>query len=280
MHAHRGSRRYQKQRIRQQARTIQSCDFFHLLSGPELLDLLEQQLPPHRERLFAPTETLSLFMRQVLSSDASCQAVVNRYAVERLANGLPPCSTSTGAYCKARQRLPLALMESLVRQTGILTAMRASTKWRWQGRAVKLMDGSTVTMPDTPENQARYPQQSTQKPGLGFSIARVSALLCLSTGQSWTQRDGAVLRQERQRTRAVCTPAGQLWLVWDHRRPQHDDGLDILLVLIAQQRVAGRPGRSEPRAVKRRPKSFPLLTEPRRRARARVRRHGHPKKPK
>lgn len=69
----------------------------------------------------------------------------------------------------------------------------------------------------------------------------------------------------------------QLWLAWNHRRPSSSDDLNIMLMLIAQQRVANRSGRVEPRAVKRRPKPFPLLTEPCHRARACVR-HAHPKK--
>ena len=44
------------------------------------------------------------------------------------------------------------------------------------------MDGSTVTMPDTPENQAAYPQPKTQKPGCGFPIARILVIFSLSAG--------------------------------------------------------------------------------------------------
>lgn len=61
-------------------------------------------------------------------------------------------------------------------------AASAHRSWLWRGRPIKLVDGSTITMADTPENQARYPQQSGQAPGLGFPIARVTALLCLGTG--------------------------------------------------------------------------------------------------
>lgn len=146
------------------------------------MDLVDQQLPPHRERLYSPTDTLSLYIAQALSPDASCQRVVNRHAVERVANGLAPCSTHTGAYCKARQRLPVAMVETLTQTTGQLIAAQAPAPWRWRGRRVKLVDGTTVTMPDTPANQERYPQQSNQKPGLGFPIARLVGLLCLATG--------------------------------------------------------------------------------------------------
>ena len=123
-----------------------------------------------------------MFMAQTLNADASCQATVDRHAVERIANGLTPCSTVTGAYCRARQRLPLAMMQPLLRDTGALLTKESAAAWQRQGRAVKRVDGTTVTMADTPENQARYWQPDTQQPGLGFPISRVVALLCLSTG--------------------------------------------------------------------------------------------------
>ena len=80
--------------------------FFNLLTSPELLDTVESLLPSHRERLFPPTETLSMFMSQALSADRSCQHIVNASAVQRSVAGLKVCSTDTGGYCKARQRLP------------------------------------------------------------------------------------------------------------------------------------------------------------------------------
>jgi len=174
--------RHQQRRISAHARSLHSYDFFNLLTGPDLLDLVDQQLPPHRERLYTPTDTLSLYMAQALSPDASCQQVVNRHAVERVANGLAPCSTHTGAYCKARQRLPLTMVRTLTHATGQQITAQTPAAWQWRGRPVKLVDGTTVTMPDTPANQARYPQQSNQKPGLGFPIARLVGLLCLATG--------------------------------------------------------------------------------------------------
>jgi hypothetical protein len=71
----------------------------------------------------------------------------------------------------------------------------------------------------------------------------------------------------------------QLWLAWSEQRALRDHGqLDQLFLLMAQQRVGNRPGRTEPRAVKRRPKAFPLLTQPRHQAREDVRRYGHPVK--
>lgn len=171
----------QRYRVRQHRRAIHAYEFFNALTGPELLDVVDSHLPSHRERLFPPTTTLSLFMAQTLNPDASCQATIDRHAVERMAQGLSACSTATGAYCKARQRLPADMVQALLRHTGKVLIDEAAP-WRWKGRPVKLVDGTTVTMPDTPANQARYPQPDSQKPGLGSPIARVLALTCLETG--------------------------------------------------------------------------------------------------
>lgn len=176
------SQTIQRSQLRKQVKTLDPYRFFNLLTGPELLDAVEEQLPDHRERLFPPTETLSLFLAQALSEDSSCQKVVNDAAIKRITGGLTVCSTRTGAYCKARQRLPVGMVTTLVKQTGRLVDKNIPDSWRWQGRPVRLIDGTTVTLPDTPANQSRYPQQNNQKPGVGFPICRIVGILCLSSG--------------------------------------------------------------------------------------------------
>jgi len=157
-------------------------DFFNVLTSPELLEKTEAYLPEHRERLYPPTVTLSMFMMQALNKDGSCQRAVNAWAARRVAEGLSANSIRTGAYCKARQRLPVEMAMALTRETGRLLSARAQAGWRWRGRAVKLVDGTGISMPDTPENQALYPQPSSQAPGVGFPLARMVAVICLSTG--------------------------------------------------------------------------------------------------
>src|SRR3954453_9454284 len=68
------------------------------------------------------------------------------------------------------------------RQSGQAVQRRAKAAWLFHGRAVKLIDGSTVTMPDTPENQAAYPQLDSQAPGVGFPIARLLVVFSLAVG--------------------------------------------------------------------------------------------------
>lgn len=172
----------QQRAVRQRVSSRDAYDFFNVLTSPELLDTVESLLPPHRERLFPPTETLSMFLAQALSADRSCQRAVNEAAMKRLASGIRPCSTHTGAYCRARQRLPAALVTALVRDTGRLMSARAARPWHWRGRPVRLVDGTTVTLPDTAANQRAYPQSRTQKPGLGFPLCRVLGVMCLGSG--------------------------------------------------------------------------------------------------
>jgi len=171
-----------RSRVRRQAKATKAVEFFNILTSPELIDTTEALLPEHRERLYPPTVTLSMFMRQTLEADASCQKAVNGWAAQRAADGLSACSVRTGAYCKARLRLPLEMVTALTRETGRLLSRKALPAWQWRGRAVKLVDGTGLSMPDTPENQAVYPQPNTQARGVGFPLARMVAVICLATG--------------------------------------------------------------------------------------------------
>ena len=157
-------------------------DFFNLLTGPELLEMTETHLPEHRERLYPPTVALSMFMKQSLAVDRSCQRAVDAWAAQRAAEGLSVQSIRTGAYCRARARLPLPMIIALTRASGRLLCARAQRGWRWRGRCVKLADGTGISMPDTPDNQARYPQPRSQAAGVGFPLAGLVGIVCLSTG--------------------------------------------------------------------------------------------------
>lgn len=168
--------------IGRNAKQIQAVDFFNLLTGPELLEVTESLLPEHRERLYPPTLALSMFMGQALSQDGSCQKAVDSWAAQRAAEGLSVHSVNTGAYCKARQRLPIEMVSTLSRYTAQQLSARAQAGWRWRGRNVKLVDGTGILMPDTTANQARYPQLSSQAVGVGSPLARLVGVICLSTG--------------------------------------------------------------------------------------------------
>ena len=171
-----------KQNIRDHAQNSDSFCFFNLLTSDDLLETVEHLLPEHRERDYPPTETLSMFLAQSMNEDRSCQKVVNDSAIKRLTDGLPLISTATGGYCRARKRLPTNMISELVRCTGKRVCDQLPQQWLWRGRRVCMVDGTTVTLPDTPENQAAYPQSGAQKEGLGFPICRIVGITCLASG--------------------------------------------------------------------------------------------------
>jgi hypothetical protein len=135
-----------------------------------------------KDRIYPPLVTLWVFLGQVISADHSCRAAVARLIVHRLSQGLEACSPRTGAYCQARERLPEKFFSAVTCLVGRALESKVDPKWLWKGRRVYMFDGSTVTMPDTPENQQAYPQVYNQKPGLGFPIARIGVIASLSCG--------------------------------------------------------------------------------------------------
>ena len=167
-------------------------------------------MPEHRERLFPPTETLSMFLAQALSADRSCQKAVDEAAVKRLVGGLPQCSTQPGAYCQARQRLPLDMVSELTRYTGAQITAQAPMAWHWRGRPVRLVDGTTVRLPDTKANQAVYPQPRSQQPGLGFPLCRLVGIVCLGSGAVLNAAIGPITAKAAM-NRRCCARCSTRW---------------------------------------------------------------------
>jgi hypothetical protein len=136
-----------------------------------------------RQRLFAPFVTLWLFVWQALSPDGSCREAVLRLCADRpIDKRGKAIVATTGSYCRARQRLPLDLIVTLIRRVADRLFQRLSKEHLWYGRRVKIVDGTTVSMPDTAANQVRFPQSRSQKAGLGFPMARLVAVFCWSSG--------------------------------------------------------------------------------------------------
>jgi Transposase DDE domain len=167
-------------RQQQQLAQEPQLPFAHLLDRDLVQQALRAEKVSFRDRLFSPLVTLWVFLSQVIDPDHSCRAAVARFWAWRAARKLPPCSTDTGAYCKARKRLPEGVLARLTRSSGRRTQDQAPTHWRWHGHKVKMVDGTTFSMPDTPANQQAFPQPRTQKPGLGFPIARLVVLFSLT----------------------------------------------------------------------------------------------------
>jgi hypothetical protein len=180
-HSQHGSFRRQATLLRRQFLQDGGLPFTDILTD-QLLSQALAAVGGWLDRVFSPLVTLWVFLGQVLSADHSCRAAVARLNAHRVARGQRPCSARTGAYCRARKRLPEAFISAAACSVGRGLDAKAEPEWRWKGRRVYLFDGTTVTMPDTPDNQAAYPQVYNQGPGVGFPIARLGAVFSLACG--------------------------------------------------------------------------------------------------
>src|SRR5215468_2440696 len=156
--------------------------FATVLTEANILDVLNDHGVKYRDRVFNPVTTIWGFLSQVLSDDHSCRDAVSRIIAHRAASGIRVCSPNTASYCNARRRIQTGVLRTLAKRTAQELQSSVAEGWRWNGRDVFIADGSHVSMPDTPENQAVYPQPPTQQPGLGFPLARLAVLLSLATG--------------------------------------------------------------------------------------------------
>jgi len=143
-----------------------------------------------RRRLFSKTNTFWAFFSQVLDADGGCQEVVRKIQALAASRSLPSPSASTSAYCQARAKLEISELESILSDTA-QTLHDQGRAERWKNRRVVVVDGTGLSMPDTAQNQAMWPQTRGQKPGCSFPQATVCACFCLHTGALLSHRVGS-----------------------------------------------------------------------------------------
>lgn len=133
--------------------------------------------------IYSTATVLWAFLRQVLCDGklAACQSAVASIIAHRQLLGLEVPTQDTGDYCRARAKLNEDALRELAGTVAQNCEAEAEESWLTKKRHVKLVDGLTFTMPDTPKNQSEYPQPKTQSPGIGFPIARCVAVISLAT---------------------------------------------------------------------------------------------------
>lgn len=158
--------------------------FCEILSSEMINESFQDIHYRDRYNFYPPHVTLWAFLSQVLDADHSLDASVARVIAFSLASGAEEVpSSNTAAYSKARSKLPEEAIATIVRESAKSMEKEVVPSWLWKGiYPVKLMDGSTLSMPDTPENQTAYPQPNSQKEGIGFPIARIVAIISGATG--------------------------------------------------------------------------------------------------
>jgi len=162
-----------------------SLPFSDVLSQEQIQSVCEKHNVSFENKdVYTPAVTLWGFLSQVIHKDEhrSCLAAVLRIGKLLITFSRTCCMDNCGAYCRARGELPQGVIEDLTTGVADSCEQECPADWLWYDRHVQLVDGTTVTMPDTKENQEKYPQQSVQQKGLGFPLARCLAILSLATG--------------------------------------------------------------------------------------------------
>jgi hypothetical protein len=164
---------------------------------PGLADDLIPWGSQFRLRIFPPLVTFWMFLSQVLSDGASCQEMVAKALAALWLTEGRRASANSSAYCQARRRLPEAGLQTLTEKIADQLERQAARQQLWWGRRVKIVDGSSLSMPDTEANQTLYPQPSAQKPGCGFPIMRLLVIFSLATGAISRLAHGSLQQSER-----------------------------------------------------------------------------------
>lgn len=168
--------------LRERLSNSVALPFRDILSEDMIHQTLKEENIEYRKRLYDPIITLWVFICQVLDADKSCKKAVSRVLSLLADTGESLPSEDTGAYCKARKRLSLRFIIRLFRQVGQSLHQKPAGEFLWCNRPVFLVDGSTFSMYDTPQNQQEYPQPKNQHKYHGFPVARILGIFCLATG--------------------------------------------------------------------------------------------------
>jgi hypothetical protein len=156
----------------------------HYLEGifPAYLLSQEDEGLNSRERIFTLLLTFECFLWQILKPKTACREVVRQVQALFRLRDLGAVDEDTGAYCLARQRLPKDRLERILTATAATADKRAGAGGQIGDRPVKVVDGSSAQMADTPQNRQRYPPPAKQKPGCGFPVLKMLVLFSLNSG--------------------------------------------------------------------------------------------------
>jgi hypothetical protein len=167
-----------------QARRASLAELEQYLQGIFPAHLLSQEDEGlnSRERIFSVLLTFQCFLWQILKPKTACREVVRQVQALFRLKHLGPVDEDTGAYCQARQRLPKERLERILALTATTADHRAGAGGEIGGRPVKIVDGSSTQLADTPANQQRYPRPAKQKPGCGFPVLKMLVLFSLKSG--------------------------------------------------------------------------------------------------
>lgn len=166
--------------------------FESFFSEEMIRDVLTRGGVVFRKRVYPPWITLWAFLGQVLSGDGACQQAVHAVCAWCLERGETPPVPDTGHYCEARRRLPLELLSTLLAEMFERAQAEVPQNWKWLGKhLVKVVDGTTFTLPDSSANRAAYPPDGEAAPGVRYPLVRLVSIFTLPLGLVQDFRYGA-----------------------------------------------------------------------------------------
>ncbi len=176
--------------------------FQEILPSKIIEQVIDELGIKYRDRLYNPIVIIWSFISQVLDNDHSCKKAVSRIIAYLVGEEQKRPSENTGAYCRARKKLPELLFKKLLDISSQNLEKEVNKEDLWHARHVKSIDGSSVSMPDTEVLQKEYPQHGSQKEGCGFPLAAIGVLFSYSTGgimgiviDTWSIHDINLARQ-------------------------------------------------------------------------------------
>lgn len=176
-------------KILEEKKSIESCGHLQAVFGkilPASIFNSYQFVVGKRVRHYSLETTFWGFLSQILGANGSLAEAVACIQAWKKSQNLPEPSGATGAYCLARKALPMEMLDELHQQTQQHLNQASCEDSKWRGHVVKQIDGTSVQTADTEENQKEWPQPSEQKPGCGFPVANIVALLNWTSG-AWEQ---------------------------------------------------------------------------------------------
>jgi hypothetical protein len=228
--------------------------FHEFLCPTMILQVCQKHQYRFRQRVLGPVETLVAFCVQVLHGNVACHA---------LRHWLGSDVTDAG-YCQARQRLPLAIYQDVMRRVSQTVGREIQTQ-QWKGRRVCLVDGSTFSMPDTLELQEHFGHPSGQKDGCSFPVAELLVMVHWTTGlivdlctMPWRDHE-----QSKVGDLHPCLEAGDVLVAdrgfcsYGHIARLHRRGVDLVFRLHQRQIVDFTPGRPHAVGKKERQRGLP-----------------------
>ena len=229
--------------------------FQEVLSEASIQSVLAAEEVKYRNRLYTPIITIWMFLSQVLEPDKSLSNAVKRVQAWLVSAGAEPPSNDTGGYAKARQRLPERVLERLFYQTGEDLEGQVKEANRWCAEVNLDHITTTLGMEMLLSQTPAMVRKEIYVHLMAYNLLRT--LMWKASKQHGVSPLRLSVQGARQSFNQFCPLLAEAGRI--RQQPLHQG----LLNLTAESKVPLRPGRSEPRKQKRRPKAFPFMKKPR-----------------